>query len=448
MKNKQIIILIVLSLNLWFPASAQIRILTIGDSTMAEYDVEKRSGENEMRGWVQMLALFLSNDIELINRAKNGRSSKSFYNEIWVARLRETLIPGDYVFIQFGHNDEKADGKDTEGVSLDKRGTAAWGQYQEYLRKYIEETRQKGAIPILFTPIVRCLMDTATNTISDIGMHNLTHLTTNATTNNYPEAMRALAIEMDVPLIDMTLLTKKIVEDYGVEKSRQILYAKNDNTHLRAMGGFQFADLAVKELKRQHILSDYLNTSQQLTVTTKVSGPDNYEIIHMPYDKGRKIQINWSPTNNVIKTKDYQIETAFKLLDTITGNGKMLINIAGGQWPSGDIDMDASRYVELKLTAKNDLYISEVQISIASVGEHDMFFTALASADESFQKVYDIATMAKLKDEEPVTYQSTSVIKIEKGKPLYIRIYPWSKTASANKYLRIEDVRITGLILK
>ncbi len=135
--NRKSLYIVIIGLVLSYSLSAQVRILSIGDSTMADYDVEKRSGENEMRGWAQMLPAFLKEDVTLTNAAMNGRSSKSFYNEFWKTGLRETINSGDYVFIQFGHNDEKADGQDTQGEDLKQRGTAAWGQYQEYLKRYM-----------------------------------------------------------------------------------------------------------------------------------------------------------------------------------------------------------------------------------------------------------------------------------------------------------------------
>ena len=233
--------------------NAQVRILTIGDSTMADYDVEKRTGENEMRGWGQMLSLFLTNGAKSENAAKNGRSSKSFYYEFWL-ELRNTLKPGDYVFIQFGHNDEKNQGLDTDPADTKERGTAAWGQYQEYLTRYVSKSRERGAIPVLLTPIVRCLPeDSDTTRLSGTGLHNLREIAGNDSTMNYPMAMRALARKLNVPLVDMTALTEKLVLEYGPVKARRIIYAKNDNTHLKAKGGILFARLAVLDLLSKNI---------------------------------------------------------------------------------------------------------------------------------------------------------------------------------------------------
>lgn len=237
----------------------QVKVLTIGDSTMADYDEQAYSGEKEKRGWGQMLPVYLNSNIKVVNAAKNGRSSKSFYYEFW-GSLKDTVNPGDYVIIQFGHNDEKANGRDDKEGNLKQRGTAAWGQYRKYLTTYVSDVRARGGKPIFATPIVRCLTDSLTNTISDEGMHNLTEYASNATVMNYPDAMRSLAIELDVPLIDMTLLTKRLVESYGVDKARKIIYASNDNTHLREAGALLYSGLAAKELARLNIMTEYLQS--------------------------------------------------------------------------------------------------------------------------------------------------------------------------------------------
>lgn len=231
---------------------AKTRIFTIGDSTMADYDTVKYSGENEQRGWGQLFPLFLSPKVEVKNAAKNGRSSKSFYHEIWL-NLRNELKPGDFVFIQFGHNDEKANGLDTEITDTIARGTAPWGQYQLYLKKYINETREKGAIPVLFTPVVRRYFKEGK--LTPKALHNLSKNASD-TTLNYVLAMKNVATEMNVPLIDITKLTQQLVENYGDKKSKNELFINKDDTHLKAEGAKQFAKLAYKELKRQRILKD------------------------------------------------------------------------------------------------------------------------------------------------------------------------------------------------
>lgn len=233
---------------------AKTRIFTIGDSTMADYDTIKYSGDKEQRGWCQLFPEFLPKEVTLKNAAKNGRSSKSFYKEVWV-RLRNELKPGDYVFIQFGHNDEKQNGLDTDENDSTARGTNPWSQYQKYLKLYVNEAREKGAIPILFTPVVRRYFKD--NKLTLKAQHNLSE-TAGDSTLNYVASMKNVARELKVPLIDMTASTKKLVESYGPEKSKADLYIKADDTHLKIKGAYQFAKLAAKELKQKKILSPYL----------------------------------------------------------------------------------------------------------------------------------------------------------------------------------------------
>lgn len=240
-----------------FHSAAQVRIITIGDSTMADYNEEKYSGRNEQRGWAQLFPAFLKNDVKLDNMGKAGRSSKSFYYEFWT-ELRESIRPGDYLIIQFGHNDEKAAGSDSDGHDKSSRGTAAWGQYREYLTKYIEESRSRGAIPILMTSIVRAGMD-ENGKLTPNSLHNLSEICGNDSLMNYPLAMRFSANELNVPLIDMTLLTQNLVEkEYGYDKAKKLIYCNKDDTHLKATGALLFAKLIAGELIRQNILTDHL----------------------------------------------------------------------------------------------------------------------------------------------------------------------------------------------
>ena len=137
------------------------KVHTIGDSTMATYD----PNTTVTRGWGQMFQQFFKGDVTVNNRAKNGASSKSFYKEsaYWQS-VKKQIEPGDYVLIQFAHNDEKSNGCDGDELkayyqsigdeakanACDYRGTTASGTYKDYLRKYVEETRALGATPVRY----------------------------------------------------------------------------------------------------------------------------------------------------------------------------------------------------------------------------------------------------------------------------------------------------------
>lgn len=258
--KRQIAALLLACTLLCSASNAKIKVLTIGDSTMANYDEVKNSGEDEMRGWGQMLPLFFNQDVTVENAAKNGRSSKSFYYEFW-EKLRETLKPGDYVVIQFGHNDEKNNGQDSAPDDRSARGTAPWGQYQEYLSRYVKESRERGAVPLLATPIVRRMFDADGKGLVAQGKHNLGELlrSENDTLYDYVLAMKDIAKKLNVPLVDMTALTEKATTSLGPEKAKEIIYCAKDNTHLKGAGALIYANLFVDDIKRQGILSQYLS---------------------------------------------------------------------------------------------------------------------------------------------------------------------------------------------
>ena len=142
----------------------QFTIHTIGDSTMEQKATDSISNPNGQRGWAQMLSQFIINGAILNDRAKSGTSSKTFYEEkdsygnyrFWPT-VKPQIKAGDYVIIQFGHNDEKDGGWQSahNGVAYTGIGTNPWEQYTRYLTAYVNEVRALGAIPILMTPIVR-----------------------------------------------------------------------------------------------------------------------------------------------------------------------------------------------------------------------------------------------------------------------------------------------------
>lgn len=210
-------------------------IYMIGDSTMADKPL---SGGNPERGWGQMFPGFLTPDIRVDNRALNGRSSRSFRNEGHWELVRKRLRKGDYVFIQFGHNDQKAD---------TARHSDAETDYKINLGKYIDETREAGAIPVLFTPIVRRKFN-SDGTLVD------TH-------GKYTDAVRIVAKEKQVLLIDLSKMSASLLERYGQEKSTSLFVwvepgicaalpeGKQDNTHLNVRGARIIARMVAETIK-------------------------------------------------------------------------------------------------------------------------------------------------------------------------------------------------------
>lgn len=246
---------------------AAFTIYAIGDSTMADYNPAQYP---DQAGWGQMFRNFLvGTEAAYVNAAHNGRSSRSFYDEGSWGAVKSQLKPGDYVFIQWAHNDESDNGLDGTETPV-VIGTAPFGTYQTYLGKYVDETRAAGATPIFFTPVVRRYFDNAGVSITAKGQHDLTGQGAAGTEGqdlNYVEAMKQVATNKSVPVIDMTASTKALVEQYGPTQSKSVIYIAADDTHLQPLGATMFAQLAAQGLVAQNILSDYLNPAGDLIVS-------------------------------------------------------------------------------------------------------------------------------------------------------------------------------------
>lgn len=251
-------------------ANAQITLHTIGDSTMATYD----ENTSDIRGWGMMFQQFFTAGVTVNNRAKNGASSKSFYMEApyWTT-VKQQIKTGDYVIIQFAHNDEKNGGLDggTDALNpingTDYRGTNPQTTYKDYLRKYIDETRVLGATPILATSLCRKYF--SGGTITRKGLHDLGpdfSLPATDHTYDYAYAMKEVATEKGVQLIDLTTLTKNLVESYGDAASTAQLYVSADSTHPTALLGTLTARLCAQEMVKQNILASYINTSTDVLI--------------------------------------------------------------------------------------------------------------------------------------------------------------------------------------
>lgn len=263
MKNKITLLLgLLFVLTAFTPAKRNITIFTIGDSTMAN---KKLEGENPERGWGQMLSRYFTDDITIDNHAVNGRSSKSFIDEgRWDAVLSK-IQKGDYVFIQFGHNDEKDD---------PNRHTDPGTTFDANLKKFVEDTRAKGGIPVLFNSIVRRNFGKAdgnavANAIKQDDIRNGIDpkapkdsieegATLIDTHGAYLISPKNVAKELNVTFIDLNSLTHKLVESMGPQKSKELYLwvepktvpalpnGREDNTHLNVHGASVIAEMAVK----------------------------------------------------------------------------------------------------------------------------------------------------------------------------------------------------------
>ncbi|WP_449398375.1 rhamnogalacturonan acetylesterase [Chryseobacterium wanjuense] len=187
---KKILLTLYIFLATFFLAQQKPTLFLIGDSTMAN---KENPDKNPEHGWGQVLPQFLTSGIEVQNHAMNGRSSKSFRTEGRWDKVMKQLKNGDFVIIQFGHNDQKL--KDST------KFTNPYTQYRANLERYVNETRAKGAIPILMTSIVR-------RNFNENGTLIDTH-------KEYPLVVRMVANDMKVPFVDMQLLTEQLEISYG-----------------------------------------------------------------------------------------------------------------------------------------------------------------------------------------------------------------------------------------
>ena len=215
------------------------QIFLIGDSTMAD----KPLADNPERGWGQLLSIYFDARVVIKNHAMNGRSTKSFLDEGRWATVLQQLQTGDWVFIQFGHNDEKKEDP--------TRYAAPQTDYKTNLTRFVNEARSKGATPILLTPVMRRRFDAQ-------GKFFDTH-------GEYPDAVRALAKELNVALIDMHQSSQKLIEQHGAEDSKKLFLhiapgqykslpqGKQDDTHFSEYGATQMAGLVVAELQQQKL---------------------------------------------------------------------------------------------------------------------------------------------------------------------------------------------------
>lgn len=220
----------------------QKKVWMIGDSTMAI----KSKNKFPETGWGMAFAKLFNEKAKVVNKARNGRSTKSCINEgIWKS-VDEGMQKGDYLFIQFGHNDEKVH-KPGTGTTID--------EFKANLAFFVQESRKKGVYPILLTPIARRAFESG----ELVDTHGA-----------YPAAVRTVADSLSVPLIDLTPQTMALLRSMGEEPSRKLFLqlpkgspnypdGVEDNTHLNEFGAASIAHLAAESLKNQHIpLAEYL----------------------------------------------------------------------------------------------------------------------------------------------------------------------------------------------
>ncbi len=240
-------------------------------------------------GWGEYLQSQLDDSkVKVENHAQNGRSTKSFIAEGRWQKIVDSLKKGDYVFIEFGHNDQKSEDP--------KRYAAPNGDYRQNLIRFVKDVRAKKAFPVLLTPIMRRRFD-------ENGKFFDTH-------GEYPDAVRKVAAELKVPLIDMHRKSEAIITKFGVEESKKLfLFLREnesptrpkkleDNTHLRAFGAEQMARAAADGIRETKMgLAKYL---------VKDRGDEDFHSRLLPanYESGFRQNDYWVWCGSSIKGDD------------------------------------------------------------------------------------------------------------------------------------------------
>ncbi len=223
-----------------FPLNDQrkLHIFLAGDSTMSIKDPRNYPET----GWGMPFVNFWDSSVTVVNKAKNGRSTKTFISEgLWQSIVNEA-DEGDYVFIQFGHNDE---------VKEKVNSYTTPDEFSSNLEKFVTEARSKKAIPVLLTPVARRKFDSS-------GLVQDTH-------EAYSKLVKAVAAKLQVPLIDLNARGMQLYQQFGVENSRLLFNqlkpgehpnypdGKEDNTHFNELGARLIAQIVLQEIRNLNL---------------------------------------------------------------------------------------------------------------------------------------------------------------------------------------------------
>jgi lysophospholipase L1-like esterase len=218
-----------------------------GDSTVTDQDIEPWAS------WGQFITNYFDKNVVIANYAVSGSALSSFKATNRLKKIMSVIKPGDYLIVEFGHNDEKIKGEEN----------GPWKSYSDLLAEYVQLAKEKGAFPILVTPTQR-------RAFNSDGTLKATH-------GDFPDAMRAVAKKTNVPLIDITEMTTQLYEKWGDEPSRKafVQYPANtfpgqekaleDNTHFNSFGANEIALCVTKGIRDLQIpLKKYLSKETPL----------------------------------------------------------------------------------------------------------------------------------------------------------------------------------------
>lgn len=222
-------------------------IYLLGDSTVCDQSAEP------WNSWGQMLPRFFQPVVAVANHSESGESLRGALGKKRLDKILSTMKQGDYLFIQFGHNDMKEKGE----------GVGAFTTYKTDLKRFVAATKQHGGTPVLVTSVNRKKFDEAGKVVNTLG--------------DYPEAVRQVAKEENVPLIDLQDMSKQLYEAIGAEKIDQLFV---DGTHHNNFGSYELAKCIVRGIKQSQ-----LDLAKFLVVDAPEfdpNHPDPIEDFHIP----------------------------------------------------------------------------------------------------------------------------------------------------------------------
>ena len=239
-----------------------VTIYLAGNSTVVDQD------DDPWASWGQMFPRFLKPGIAVANHAESGLSLGSFLSSNRLKKVISTMRPGDYLFIEFGHNDQKEKGPDD----------GAYNSYSDRMHLFVSEIRKKGGIPVIVSPANRRSFGEDGKITNSLG--------------DYPDAGRKVARELNVPFIDLNGMTKTLYETLGPENSKKafVIYpansfqgepnALNDNTHFNSYGAYQLAKCIIEGIRENNLgIKKYLIKGLPEYDPAK---PDPFETFSLP----------------------------------------------------------------------------------------------------------------------------------------------------------------------
>lgn len=434
------IILLVLGALFFMPVmEAKPRVHTIGDSTMSEY----KPAATPKRGWGMYLQAFFNADsVEVNNRGKSGASTRTFYEteNLWPS-VKKQFRSGDYLIIQFAHNDEKCKGEDVyvQNVQLraegkdtltDMRGTEPNTTYKQYLYQFINEAREYGVTPILMSPICRAYFKDGK--INDEGRHDLSK---EGVDKNYVRCMREVAEDMWVPFLDMTAASRDLLERQGKEFCMAHYFNCGDKTHTGAEGGMAMAALAYNLIAQEPMLQEMQSWLAAPDKGMLAAYAQNIE------EKGKQAAFD-------AKGTPFSEQLTISQLQNIE-YAKGGFVPAGGSWPAGEIDEVANRYIEYTIAAekKKGLVLETITLPVKAKGGAGMNIHINYGFGDSFKGVTTIYENTALPKSKKIIVRLTQPILVPAGETLHLRVLPWYDSngrPQKGKKLELGELRVTG----